>query len=56
MRDTSFILKKKLYKLTDGDEVYDIREMDSIEYKMAQHVFRESTDGNLYWKEYEEIV
>ena len=43
--------KKKWYILTDGDNIYDFREMDNIDALQANNIMIESTDGGRYWKQ-----
>lgn len=45
---------KMTFVLTDGDEVYDIRKMDSIDFEKAQQVALEATDGNAWWESAED--
>lgn len=44
------MIKKKWYVLTDGDNIYDFREMDNIDALQANNIMIESTDGDRYWK------
>lgn len=42
-------MDKKLYVLTDGDDVYETREMDSVDLLKAEEVAKETWDGELFW-------
>lgn len=43
-------MSKQFYKLTDGEETFDTRYMTAAEFREAQRVAKESTDGNLHWE------
>jgi len=44
----------KTYQLTDGNEVFETREMAIEEFKDAQHKSVEATDGAIWWAETKE--
>lgn len=41
---------KSWYVLTDGDEIFDFRQMDTIDYAKATQIMIESTDGARTWR------
>lgn len=44
-------MKRKLYVLTDGTNLFDTRYMSDEEKDTAQNETAERTDGNVYWEE-----
>lgn len=38
------------YELTDGHDVFDVRDMTEAEFNAANESAKENTDGNLYWR------
>jgi len=49
-------MERKLYVLTDGDDLYDRREMTPAELLEAEAEAKQKADGELFWMQADDLA